>query len=96
GDYVFDPVTGRWRHRAGVVEPPIRLGEVRYGADGTVSMPRSDAVGGEEMLADQLREAAEVLAAATPPGPGHDRHVSVDFEHLRWFDLPEGSVVTAP
>ncbi|HET7762814.1 MAG TPA: aminotransferase class V-fold PLP-dependent enzyme [Phycicoccus sp.] len=96
GDYVFDPVTGRWRHRAGVVEPPIRLGEVRYGADGTVSMPRSDAVGAEEMLVDQLREAAAVLAAATPPGPGHDRHVSADFEHLRWFDLPEGSVVTAP
>jgi selenocysteine lyase/cysteine desulfurase len=96
GDYVFDPVTGRWRHRAGVVEPPIRLGEVRYGADGAVSMPSSDAVGGEEMLADQLREAAAVLAAATPPVPGHDRHVSVDFEHLRWFDLPEGCVVTPP
>ena len=25
GDYLFDPLTGRWRHRAGVVEPPIRL-----------------------------------------------------------------------
>ena len=25
GDYLFDPLTGRWRHRDGVVEPPIRL-----------------------------------------------------------------------
>jgi selenocysteine lyase/cysteine desulfurase len=94
GDYVFDPVSGRWRHRDGVVEPAIRLGDVRYGADGTVSMPRSEATAGEEVLAEQLREGAAILAAATPPGAGHDAHVSVDFEHLRWFDLPDGSVVT--
>ena len=25
GDYRFDPVTGLWRHRDGVVEPPMRL-----------------------------------------------------------------------
>ncbi len=24
-DYAFDPATGRWRHRAGPIEPPLRL-----------------------------------------------------------------------
>jgi selenocysteine lyase/cysteine desulfurase len=94
GDYTFEPGTGLWRHRGGVVEPAVRLGDVRYGDDGSVTMPRSDATGGEEMLAQQLREGAEILAAATPPAEGHDSQVSADFEHLRWFDLPLGSIVT--
>ncbi len=94
GDYTFEPGTGLWRHRGGVVEPAVRLGDVRYGDDGSVTMPRSDATGGEEMLAQQLREGADILAAATPPAEGHDSHVSADFEHLRWFDLPLGSIVT--
>ncbi|QIM22572.1 aminotransferase class V-fold PLP-dependent enzyme [Phycicoccus sp. HDW14] len=96
GDYTFCPETGMWRHRRGVVEPPLRLADVRYGDDGSVSMPFSDDRGGEEMLADHLREAAELIAAATPPDLGHgDGHVSADFEHLRWFDLPEGAVVSS-
>ncbi len=94
GDYTFETATGLWRHRRGVVEPPVRLGDIRYGDDGTVTLPVSDARGGEVMLAEHLREAAEVLAAATPPDLAeHDVHVSVDFEHLRWFDLPSGGVL---
>ncbi|MGG5257880.1 aminotransferase class V-fold PLP-dependent enzyme [Phycicoccus avicenniae] len=96
GDYTFCPETGMWRHRRGVIEPPLRLGDVRYGDDGSISMPFSDTRGGEEMLAEHLREAAELLAAATPPDLGApDRHVSADFEHLRWFDLPDGVVVSS-
>ncbi len=94
GDYTFETASGLWRHRRGVVEPPVRLRDIRYGDDGTVTMPAADARGGEEMLAEHLREAAEVLAAATPPDLGeHDAHVSDDFEHLRWFDLPSGGVL---
>ena len=51
GDYLFDPLTGRWRHRDGLVEPPIRLGDVGYADDGSMVVPRSDARGGEELLA---------------------------------------------
>ena len=29
-DYRFDPVTGLWRHRAGPVEPPLRLRQLSY------------------------------------------------------------------
>ncbi|QKE83389.1 aminotransferase class V-fold PLP-dependent enzyme [Arthrobacter sp. NEB 688] len=95
GDYTFCPETGMWRHRRGVVEPPVRLTDVVYGDDGSVTMPASEARGGEEMLAEHLREAAAVLAAADAPDLGRaDRHVSADFEHLRWFDLPDGVVVS--
>ena len=96
GDYLFDPVTGRWRHRAGVVEPPISLFDIRYD-DGSVSMPTTSLDAGEEMLARQLEEGAEILAAAV--GPDLERHpgeVSADFEHLRWFDLPEDAIDVRP
>ena len=70
GDYLFDPLTGRWRHRDGLVEPPIRLGDVHYADDGSMVVPRSDAWGGEELLAQHLRDGAAILAAATAARPG--------------------------
>ena len=96
GDYLFDPVTGRWRHRAGVVEPPIRLADIRYADDGTVVVPRADMCGGEELLAEHLRDGAAILAAATPPDlDGHGPRVSEQFEALRWFDLPASALTHA-
>ena len=93
GDYLFEPDSGRWRHRDGVIEPPIRLGDITFGDDGSISMPHSDARGGEELLAEHLRDGAAILAAATPPDLGsHAAGLSADFEHLRWFDLPTGAL----
>ena len=93
GDYVFDPLTGRWRHRDGVVEPPIRLADVHYADDGSMVVPRADVRGGEHLLAEHLRDGAAILAAATPPDLGsHAAGLSADFEHLRWFDLPSGAL----
>lgn len=90
GDYRFDLATGLWRHRDGLVTPPLSLHDVGY-ADGVPSMPHNDATGGEELLEVQLREGAEVLAAAPEPDlESHPGNVSADFEHLRWFDLPAG------
>ncbi len=98
GDYRFDPESGRWRHKDGVVEPPIRLADIRYAADGTVTMPAATPTGGEELLAQHLVEGAAILAAATPPDldVAPVRSVSADFEHLRWFDLPASSVLPTP
>jgi selenocysteine lyase/cysteine desulfurase len=93
GDYRFDPHTGLWRHRRGVVEPPLRLGDVGYGDDGSVRMPRSDAVGGEELLAGHLRDGAAILAAATPVDLTGSAALSEEFEHLRWFELPAEALV---
>jgi selenocysteine lyase/cysteine desulfurase len=93
GDYLFDPGTGRWRHRDGLVEPPLSLRQVHYGDDGSITMPRADDTGGEELLAEHLREAADILSAAQGPDLSvHPAHVSADFEHLRWFDLPVDAI----
>ncbi|WP_299444667.1 aminotransferase class V-fold PLP-dependent enzyme [uncultured Phycicoccus sp.] len=93
GDYGFDPLTGLWRHRRGVVEPRVRLADVRYDDEGVLHLPASDTRGGEGMLADHLADAARILAAATPPDLAvAAEHLSADFEHLRWFDLPAGAV----
>ncbi len=89
GDYLFDPLTGRWRHRAGLVEPPISLFDVAYAGDGTVSMPSSSLTGGEELLGQHVVEAEKILADADPPDLSEQvTSASPDFEHLRWFELP--------
>ncbi len=88
GDYRFDTASGRWRHRDGVVAPPLSLHDVSY-ADGSAAMPSNDTTGGEELLAAHLRDGAAILAAAEGPDLSrHPANVSADFEHLRWFDLP--------
>jgi len=91
GDYRFDPATGRWTHRDGVVEPPLRLGDVTYDETG-IHAPSSHRTGGEHMLAEQLREGAEILRSAPEPDLTPPSELSDDFEHLRWFDLPASAV----
>jgi selenocysteine lyase/cysteine desulfurase len=91
GDYRFDPASGRWTHRTGVVEPPLRLGDVRYDDSG-MHPPTSRLIGGEELLAQQLREGAEILRTAPEPDLTPPAKVSDDFEHLRWFDLPDSAL----
>jgi selenocysteine lyase/cysteine desulfurase len=92
GDYRFDPATGLWRHRIGLVEPPLRLNQVGYDDDGTMRYPHHDDRAPESQLADYLTEAAGVLAAAEGGGRTGELtsagSVSDDFDHLRWFDLP--------
>ena len=89
-DYRFDPATGLWRHRNGPVEPPLRLGQVRYDADGVLRYPRHEDTADEAALVGYLAEARRLLAGLPDisldlPSPGDA--VSADFEHLRWFDL---------
>ncbi|MBP6995337.1 MAG: aminotransferase class V-fold PLP-dependent enzyme [Phycicoccus sp.] len=92
GDYRFDPLTGRWRHREGVVEPPIRLRDIGYAASGALISPHSSLRGGEDLLAEHLRDGAAILAAATPPDLSAVAQLSADFDHLRWFDLPASAL----
>jgi selenocysteine lyase/cysteine desulfurase len=97
-DYRFLPTTGLWRHRAGPVEPPLRLDQVRYDADGRMTYPRHDAPVDESELDGYLDQARALFAARAGgragsggpllAGPAALPGVSEDFEHLRWFDLP--------
>jgi selenocysteine lyase/cysteine desulfurase len=95
-DYRFDPASGLWRHRNGPVEPPLRLGHLRYdAATGDLVRPAVAAVrAGEGALESYLTTARERFAAATSWAPACDADtgVSADFEHLRWFDLPLASL----
>jgi hypothetical protein len=92
-DYRFDPATGLWRHRRGLVEPPLRLSQVSYDETGAMRYPYHHNRAPESDLARYLTDGAAILAAtdmlntadaALTPGV-----VSSDFEHLRWFELPE-------
>jgi hypothetical protein len=89
GEYRFDLARGIWVHRRGPVEPPLRLHQVGYDADGEMCFPHHEDRAPESALAIYLEEGAELLAAATPADlAAVPASVSDDFEHLRWFDLP--------
>ena len=93
GDYLFDPLTGRWRHRDGVVEPPIRLGDVRYADDGSMVVPAA----GDAAARTCSPSTCATARRSSPRRPRRTCRrtrptLSADFEHLRWFDLPTGAL----
>jgi selenocysteine lyase/cysteine desulfurase len=89
GLYRFDATRGLWVHRTGPVEPPMRLAQISYDPDGEMRFPRHGQTAPESALEDYLEESASLLRATEPPDiDGVAHHVSADFEHLRWFDLP--------
>jgi selenocysteine lyase/cysteine desulfurase len=89
-DYVFDQVTGLWRHRAGPVEPALRLADVSYDpATGEMVYPRHDVRADVSVLEEHLREAAKLAAERDEPDCSvPPQGLREDFEALRWFDLP--------
>jgi selenocysteine lyase/cysteine desulfurase len=94
-DYAFDPASGLWRHRAGPIEPPLRMEMLHYDHDGALRYPHTRVHAAEGVLAEHLAQAHDLLHARADhrmpasTGPEGSRiHVTDDFEHLRWFDLP--------
>jgi hypothetical protein len=87
GDYHFDVASALWRHRRGLVEPPLRLSQVRYDADGNLSYPRRSERAPEAELKRYLTEAA-ALVETGEAATDAEAAVSADFDALRWFDLP--------
>ncbi len=92
--YRFEPLTGLWRHRGGLVEPPLRLSQVRYDADGRLRFPSRHERAPESALEEHLAEARELFVKLAEQ-PDVDRSeggaaagMSAGFEALRWFDLP--------
>ena len=96
-EYHFDPTSGLWKHRAGAVEPPLRLSQVSYdAATGDMVRPPVDRERAPESALVGYLDAAQALFAATPAWCLDDcplLEMSEDFEHLRWFDLPAASLV---
>ena len=90
-DYSFDPSTGRWHHRAAPIEPPLRLTQLHYGADGSLQYPRSHLHADESAYPAYLQRARDLLSAREPLPTWSDAEptgLSADFEALRWFPLP--------
>jgi selenocysteine lyase/cysteine desulfurase len=90
--YRFEPETGLWKHRKPAAEPPLSLYDVTYesGEMGYRHMEHR-AFHSDEVLAAYLAEARTILenVAAAPPPPTSHPTVTEDFEHLRWFPLPD-------
>ncbi|HEV7206045.1 MAG TPA: aminotransferase class V-fold PLP-dependent enzyme [Jatrophihabitans sp.] len=87
-DYRFDPADGLWRHREGVVEPPLRLTDLHYDPDGNLRYPRRVDRAPESALAGYLDEARRHFEAAGAAPDETPAHLSHDFDELRWFELP--------
>jgi hypothetical protein len=88
-DYRFNLATGLWRHRRGLVEPPLRLHDLSYDpVTGELRRPCHDDRAPESALADYLAE-AQRLAAKMPACSGAPpAGLGTDLEALRWFELP--------
>ncbi|MSO27444.1 MAG: aminotransferase class V-fold PLP-dependent enzyme [Candidatus Nanopelagicales bacterium] len=88
-EYRFDTATGRWHHRGGPVEPPMRLRQLAYDQDGVLTYPHQHDQAPESDLQVYLDAAVTRFAALPNRNLDEDAAlVSADFEQLRWFDLP--------
>jgi selenocysteine lyase/cysteine desulfurase len=92
-DYRFDPAAGTWQHRAGPVEPPVRLTNVVADPDeGLRLCTRED--GSVEsrapvsVLPDYLAQANAMLADRPDGVPDDEGALGDEVERLRWFLLP--------
>jgi hypothetical protein len=72
-EYRFNPSTGLWRHRDGLVEPPLRLAQLHYDADGALRYPSRHERAPESALGDYLDQARELFAKLVEqPDATHD------------------------
>lgn len=85
--YRFCPKTGQWRHRAGRPEPVMRLGDVDY-TEGRMEFRSRHATEPASALRAYIDEAKAIFAAAAAD-ESERPDLTADFEHLRWFPLPD-------
>lgn len=84
--YRFDAATGLWRHERGAVEPPLRLSQVTYDADGVLRYPSHHIREPESALEEYLERAHELMHALPDPDVADDL-LDDGLGGLRWFDL---------
>ena len=84
--YDFDPVTGVWRHGAGLPEPPMSLVDLSY-RDGVPRFVSRQYTEPLARLADYLDAARRIFDGAAPVA-GQAVALPEQAERLRWFLLP--------
>lgn len=97
--YTFDPVTALWKHRKPLSDPPLSLHDIEYSEAAMRYRHRPDYHSDEDLAGylDEAREIVADMATAELPEPLGALLVTEDFEHLRWFPLPDevrGEVVS--
>ena len=93
GDYRFDTTSGRWRHRDGLVDAAVQPARRVVRRRRRRRCRRSTPPG--ERTCSPSTSARAPRSWPRPSGPdlaAHPGNVSADFEHLRWFDLPESAL----
>lgn len=91
--YRFDPTTGRWHHREGAVEPPLRLSMLSYSDSGELQYPVQHDQVPESELATYLSDAHQLAHSLPDPTLlSAETGMSADFDILRWFDLATTSL----
>jgi selenocysteine lyase/cysteine desulfurase len=92
--YRFDTTSGRWQHRAGPVEPPLRLSDLSYDEHGVLRYPEQNDRAPESALAGYLADARSLLESLPEDlGPPAYTGLTRDFLSLQWFELPAESLV---
>ena len=89
--YRFDPFSGLWHHRDAHTRPAISLYDISY-ASGAMEFRAQRAHAPERVLAEQLEQAAALVAALPQQLAGeaeiHDPVLPESYERIRWFPLP--------
>ncbi len=90
--YDFDPESGRFVHKRSTQSATVmRLADLGY-AGGKLTYRARHATEPEWVLPTYIEEARKILDAVVQTAPGttpRRAQLSSDFEHLRWFPLPE-------
>ena len=89
--YSFDRQSGKWRHRSGRADRTLRLQDLSY-VDGKLQYRSRHATEPEYVLEEYLSHAEslfEDVVAQAQEMQVEETQLSSDFEHLRWFPLPD-------
>ena len=71
----------------------MRLAGVSYDATGAMDYEHHETTAPVSVLADYMAAARRIMADATAPDCSDIAHLTDDFDHLRWFELPAGTLV---
>ncbi|MDJ0923358.1 MAG: aminotransferase class V-fold PLP-dependent enzyme [Acidimicrobiia bacterium] len=89
--YRFDPETALWIHRQPLSEPPLSLHDIDYSSGVMEFRHRPHLHSDDDLVGyiDEARRILEDIGTSEPPEPLGAPLVTEDFEHLRWFPLPD-------